>query len=278
MSGIPLNSSIAKVLCRRALALALFFALAGCVQMTPGYMRAGAYDQARMLYESGDLEGARSKALEVESGSPDFKAARSLVGEINAVSAQLSKRHMAIADDYERAGIYAKAVSEYETALRYNPANTFLKSRIAMLRDAMAEGRRLDADKSEPRARRTDKEDPEVEANNHYIQGKLYLESYAYARAIEEFSTVLKYVPAYMNTKELLARSIKERDQAIDRHLKKGIGFFQKEEMEKAIREWDMVLDLDPVNKDALDYRYRAEMILERLRKIREKAAVERPL
>lgn len=269
---------IAKALCRRALPLALLFALYGCVQLTPRYIQAGPYDRARMLYESGELEEARRKALEVEAGSPDFKAARNLVGEINAVSAQLSKRHMAIADDYEKAGIYSKAVSEYEIALRYNPANTFLKSRIAMIRNAARDGGRMDAEKPEPKARKADKEDLEVEANNHYIQGKLYLESYAYARAIEEFSTVLKYVPAYMNTKELLARSIKERDQAVDRHLKKGIGFFQKEEMEKAIREWDMVLELDPVNKDALDYRYRAEMILERLRKIREKAAVERPL
>ncbi len=258
--------------------------MAGCVQMTPRYMRASAYEQARILYERGLLSEARSRALDVPSRSPDFKAARNLVGEINAVSVQISRRHMAIADDYEKAGIYSKAIEEYETALRLNPANTFIKSRIAMLRDSMKEGRRIDVEKPEPKAKKADKdkdrdkEDPEVEANNHYIQGKLYLESNSYARAIEEFSSVLKYVPTYMNTKELLARSIKERDTAVDKHLKKGIGFFQKEEMEKAIREWDMVLELDPVNKDALDYRYRAEMILERLKKIREKAVVERPL
>lgn len=260
--------------------------MAGCVQLTPRYMRASAYEQARILYEKGLLNEARSKALDVPSRSPDFKSARNLVGEINAVSVQISRRHMALADDYEKAGIYSKAIEEYETALRLNPANTFIKSRIAMLRDSMKEGRKAEVEKPEPRAKKADKdkekdrekEDPEVEANNHYIQGKLYLEANSYARAIEEFSSVLKYVPAYMNTKELLAKSIKERDMAVERHLKKGIGFFQKEEMEKAIREWDLVLELDPVNKDALDYRYRAEMILERLKKIREKAVVERPL
>lgn len=278
MSGMPLNSLRAKVLCRRLLPLALLFVLAGCVQLTPRYMGAGGYDQAQMLYESGQLNEARRKALEVPARSPDFKAARRLVGEIDAVSVQLSRRHIALADDYEKAGIYAGAIDEYETALKFNPANTFVKSRIAMVRDAIREGRRLDTDRSDFKVKKADKEDPEVEANNHYIQGKLYLESNAYARAIEEFSSVLKYVPAYMNTKELLARSVRERDLAVDRHLKMGIGYFQKEEMEKAIREWELVLELDPANKDALDYRYRAEMILERLRKIREKSVVERPL
>jgi len=265
---------------RSALALALLFFVSGCVQLTPRYLQAGNYDKAVMLYESGQLEQARVKANAEPARSPDFKAARRLVGEINAVMVQLSRRHMALAGDYEKAAIYSKAIEEYEMAFELNPANTIVKSRIAMIRNAVREGRKLDGEKTEPVAKKTEKEDPEVEANNHYIRGKLYLESNSYAVAIQEFSAVLKYVPAYMNTKDLLALAIKERDKAVDRHLKKGIGFFQKEEMEKAIREWDAVLELDPVNKDALDYRYRAEMILERLQKIRGKgkAAAESPL
>ncbi|MBI5586907.1 MAG: hypothetical protein HY889_00900 [Deltaproteobacteria bacterium] len=252
--------------------------MAGCVQATPRYLQASAYDRAVMLYESGQLSQARQKALDVPSRDPDFKAARKLVGEINSVSVQLSRRHMDMADDYERAGIYGKAIDEYMVAFAFNPANTLIKSRIEMLREAIKGGRRFEAEKPEAKAKKQEKEDPEIEANNHYVQGKIYLESNSYAKAIEEFNSVLKYMPAYMNTKELLTRSIKERDRAVDTHLKKGIGLFQREEMERAIREWELVLELDPVNKDALDYRSRAEMILEQLRKIKEKAVSERPL
>ena len=38
-----------------------------------------------------------------------------------------------------------------------------------------------------------------------------------------------------------------------------------------AIKEWEAVLELDPSNKVAADYKDRAEVIMERLKRIREK-------
>jgi len=74
-----------------------------------------------------------------------------------------------------------------------------------------------------------------------------------------------------MNTTDLLARAKKERDKAVDIRFRKGIAYFQSEEMEMAIKEWEAVLELDPSNKVAADYKYRAEVIMERLKRIREK-------
>lgn len=278
------NSSRKKALYSSLELLALAAALCvlgGCVQATPRYMKASDYDRAVILYENGELVSARQKALEVPQGSPDYKASRKLAGEISAASAQFSRRHIELAEEYERAGIYGKAIDEYRLAIASTPSSSVAKNRIRLLQDALRDGRRVDIEPSaearvKKQEREKEKENPDTEADNHYMKGKILLEVNSYAKAIEEFQAVLKYDPSYMDAKELLAKSIKERDQAVEAHLKKGMGYFQKENMEKAIKEWDIVLELDPVNKDALDYRYRAEVILDRLKKIKEKNSAER--
>lgn len=251
--------------------LALF--MAGCVQMSNRYVSGTEYDRAVILYENGRLAEAREKAKAIPREDPSYKAARKLLADINTVAMQLSRRHTELGEDYERAGIYSKAVAEYNKALVNNPANILARNRLEVLTEAMKNGENPDSSK------KNSKGDPEDMANIHYLKGKIYLDSKAYSKAIEEFGAALKAVPAYMNAKDLLAKAKKEREKAIDSRLKKGIAYFQSEEMELAVKEWDAVLELDPSNRVAADYKYRAEVIMERLRKIREKQALqEQPL
>lgn len=248
--------------------------LAGCVQMSPAFWAGSDLERANAYYENGMLIDALARAKAVPRGEKDYRAARKLIEDINAVSLQLSRRHMELGEELERAGIYGRALVEYKESLRYNPSNILARRRAETIEDALRTGDRLSlqADKGRT-AKKVSKEDPEERANTHYLKGKIYLDSKAYAKAIEEFSAALKVLPAYMNTAELLARAKKERARAIDDHLRKGIAYFQNEEMEMAIREWEAVLELDPSNKVAADYKDRAEVIMERLRRIREKQA-----
>lgn len=265
---------------RLALIVSLLM-LAGCVQMSSRFVNGSEYDRAVVLYENGRIIEARERVKAIPKESPDYKAARKFLSEINAFTLQLSRRHMELAEDYEKAGIYGKAVVEYSEAIRFNPSNLLARNKVEVLSDAIRSGEKQSLVKKplKKNGSSPSKEDPEDLANLHYLKGKIYLESKAYARAIEEFTTVLKFVPAYMNVKDLLALAKKERDKAVDTHLKRGIAHFQTEEMELAIKEWDTVLELDPSNRVAADYKYRAEVIMERLRNIREKQATpERPL
>ncbi len=245
----------------------MLLGLSGCVKLSGGYIKGSAYQRAVMLFESGELVEAKVMAESVPAESPEYRSARKLIREIAAVTIQVARRHMELGDEYEKAGIYKKAMEEYNRSLELSP-NPLVALKLEDLFDIMKNGTRPEQERP---AKLKKEEDAEYAASLHYMKGKLYMDSKAYGKAIEEFNSVFKRVPTYLDAKELLAKAKKERDRAVDFHLKKGIGFFQEEEMEKAIREWEAVLELDPSNKTAADYKYRAEVILERLRSIRQK-------
>lgn len=267
----------------RIFLIAVAVLASGCMHMSSRYMKGSEYDRALMMYESGRLVDAREKARSIPKDDPNYRAARKLLEDISSISMQLSRRHLEMAEDYERAGIPSRAIAEYGEALRFNPSSILARQRIDVLSDAMRSGEAPEPPEKKTQAppppKKSWKDDPEDLANLHYLKGKVYLESRAYARAIEEFTLAVRIVPSYMNAKELLERSKTERDKAVDKHLKKGIAHFQSEEMELAIKEWDMVLELDPSNRVAADYKNRAEVIMERLQRIRENQATsDRPL
>lgn len=236
--------------------------------MNPAYWSGTELDRATAYYENGRLFDALSKARSIPRNDKDYKAARKLIEDINSISMQLSRRYMEIGEDFERAGIYPGALREYRKSLKYNSSNILARKKIETIVEAMRPGDKSDRNRA---AKKAAKEEPEDLANTHYLKGKIYLDSRVYAKAIEEFTAALKILPAYMNTEELLIRAKKERDKAVDIHFRKGIAYFQSEEMEMAIKEWEAVLELDPSNKVAADYKDRAEVIMERLKRIREK-------
>ena len=253
------------------LSAAVFFAmLAGCSLMQLGYMGASELERAMSYYENGRLSEAREKAKSISREDPDYRAARKLIEDINSISMQLARRHMDMGEDLEKAGIYSRALFEYRESLRYNPSNILALKKVETIGEALRSGEKP-AQMQKKQSRKNAREEPEDIANTHYLKGKIYLDSKAYAKAIEEFSAALKVLPAYMDTTELLSRARKERDKAVDIRFRKGIAYFQNEEMEMAIKEWEAVLELDPSNKVAADYKYRAEVIMERLKRIREK-------
>ena len=257
---------------RYVLLIGLLLVAAGCVQISPRYMKGTEYERALFLYENGRLEEALKKADSIPRESADYKYAKRLITDISSAYMTISRRHADLADDLEKAGIYGAAIEEYRIVLRYNPSNALAKGKIASLTEALDENRGADNKRVvRERKRKDERDEPEYQANLHYMKGKMYYETKEWGRAVEELSDVLKLVPVYMNTEELLVKAKKERDRAVERLIKSGISYFQSEEMEFAIREWDSALDLDPGNKTAADYRSRAEAIMERLKNIREK-------
>lgn len=272
---------------RAALIISLLLLQAGCAQTSIKYLVASDYDRAVILFDNGMLSEARQKAQAIPKDDPSYAASAKLLSDINDLSLQVSRRHLALAEDYEKAGAYKAAVSEYNTVLSYNPSIQYARERAAILTEAIKEGRRLDLDQSRAaslvqkkknrRDERDDKEYAEASAGAHYSKGMAYLDTKAYAKAMEELTLALKYSPNYRDARQLFNNAVKERDMAAQEHIKKGITFFQAEELDLAIREWDYALEIDPDNEVAADYRRRAEVILERLKNIRERQGVRRP-
>ena len=96
-----------------------------------------------------------------------------------------------------------------------------------------------------------------------------------YGAAVEGLNMVLGLVPSHMDAKELVhLSSMAARDMekaVVESHQNKGIDYFLFDDMEAAIRVWDVVLKLDPGNKAAMEYKKRAEAVVKRLNEIKEK-------
>lgn len=249
---------------RSVLIAALLIIAGGCTQIAPHYLTASAYEKSLILYNEGRLTEAREKILKIGKEEADYQAAQELLLKIDQLAARLAKKHRELGEEYEKANLYSAAANEYRIALQFEPAN-----QSAIKRLEAVEAKRIYIRKKE-----TKPESPETTetlAKEHYKKGVVLLKSKQFIKAIEEFDIVIKLVVSYKDTDKLIAAAKKERDGAIDTHLKKGMDYFQKEELESAIKEWDMALEIDPLNKTATDYKARAEAILEKMKDIAER-------
>ena len=262
------------------------------VQTTPRYIRASYYKKALILYEQGFLAEARQQALKVGEEESYYQEARNLLKRIDRLSFWLANEHIEMGKLYEKEGVYGAAIDEFTAALRLNPENRKVQKRLDALKagdlsyieeeraaflkvQREKEERVREAERRRERAKREAAQEkakatPEALAFEHYRRGMAHLDVDKLAMAIEEFEAVTRVLPSYRDAGALLDEARKRRDREVDIYLKKGISYFQEEEMEKAIEAWDMVLELDPGNETALDYKARAERVMSRLREIRE--------
>jgi tetratricopeptide (TPR) repeat protein len=245
--------------------LLIFFFLSGCVILTPRYIAGSRFERARILYEEGRIVEAVALIGAIDKASPDYRKAQRLKAEMKAVSRKVAARHAALGREYEEAGIIPAAISQYRTSLKLDPLRTTVGRRLALLEAAR---RRTGLLSGYWRALPSDTLET-VEAG--YVKGKEHLEAGDFKEAIVEFKAVLRVLPSDTDTRGLLASAEKGLSELVDRHFKKGISYFEKEEMILAIKEWDIVLELDSGNVKADEYRLRAELILERLEKIKRR-------
>jgi len=262
----------------RIVTAGLLLLCAGCVQFSPQFLLGSSFDRALLLWEQGLIIEAREAALMVGPDEPVYKEARVLLVKIKSLSLEVAREHKELGEDYEKAGIESRAIKEYRRSLLFNPSNTVVARKLKWLEEggtAVEVGaQKLSKPKKKSKKKTKKKRGavaPEVNANTHYMRGKVYLESTAYPEAIEEFNAAREFVPDFLDTAALLERAEKRLELQIDRHFKKGISYFQKEEMELAVEEWDSVLRLKPSHKDALEYKGRAELIMERIKSIKER-------
>lgn len=103
------------------------------------------------------------------------------------------------------------------------------------------------------------------------------LEGEELERVMARLDSVIVRVPGHAGTADLLELAARERLSAVDSHLKLGISHFLDEDMESAIEVWDAVLELDPDNRLARDYRKRAEKVLKTFEEVKSGGGASAP-
>jgi tetratricopeptide (TPR) repeat protein len=83
--------------------------------------------------------------------------------------------------------------------------------------------------------------------------------------ALETFKQASQLYPGHAEIAWNLEKTQDELKKLITAHLNEGIKLFNREALEDAILEWEKVLELDPTNPKATEYRQRAEKMLDAL-------------
>lgn len=145
-------------------------------------------------------------------------------------------------------GEWAKAIAQWKNALKLDPSNTELSEFVEIAEKKKDEKETFE--KAEVLYR---------DGLAHYNEGKL-------DEAIKELEEAIKFNPKHTKARDCLARSRekvatmkkeqeeKKRREAMDKHYFRGIDYYAEGEFEKAVKEWDEVLRIDPEHKGAQEY------------------------
>ncbi len=101
----------------------------------------------------------------------------------------------------------------------------------------------------------------------HYRQGEVLFNHAEYLGARTHFKKALSFDEDWTACKEYVKRS---EDAYKEVHYLKGIQHFEKEKLREAIKEWQVVNDMDPNYKQVQNYLLRAQKLLEKVEELKE--------
>jgi len=215
------------------------------------------YERGIKHYKQGELLKASKEfnaLLEIE---PEHKEAKKYLGSIaNRFEDTVNKGEFkAVSELYYAQGAifyingeWAKAIAQWENALKLDPSNTELSEFVEIAKEKKGKKERLE--KAEVLYR---------DGLTHYNEGKIN-------EAIKELQEAVKLNPQHMKAQDYLARAKekvaavskeeeeKSRREIMDKHYFQGIDYYAEGKFKKAIEEWDEVLRIDPEHKGAKEY------------------------
>jgi tetratricopeptide (TPR) repeat protein len=207
---------------------------------------------------------------------------------------QTIEKHYIQGIDYYAEGEFKNALKEWEEVLRIDPQHEGAKEYIKKANDkiASANSRR---GKSEPAVRGSGEEKIEV----YYKQGINYYLAGEFKEAIKQWEEVLRMEPSHKGAREYMAKAKerlkiseegieyppyeegveeyvkelekngttdKEREELIAMHYQDGLVAYAQGDLSQAMKEWQIVLKLDPEHKKARRAVIKLQAELERRR------------
>jgi len=129
--------------------------------------------------------------------------------------------------------------------------------RVKGLGKPKTESKKTEPKKTEPK---------KLDVQSTIKQGIAHRKAGKFKKAIASFKQALEIEPKNAEAAQYLQETQNELDELVMSYLNKGIKFFEQEALEDAIREWDKVLELDPSNQKAAEYKKRAQKRLDALK------------
>ena len=145
-------------------------------------------------------------------------------------------------------GEWAKAISQWENALKIDPSNKEISEFIKIAR------------------KRRQEEEAFEKAEVLYRDGLAQYNKGKINEAIKQLEEVIKFNPQHRRAQELLAKvrekvaEIKKEERArrlretVDKRYFRGIDYYAEGQFNKAIKEWRGVLKIDPTHRGAKEY------------------------
>jgi tetratricopeptide (TPR) repeat protein len=200
---------------------------------------------ANRAFDRGDYALAGESCKQILDLAPKHEEANNLLLRINQINNRRVDDHIRRGLSYLEAQDWKNAVEEFDRALSIDPQNR------------MADQKRQEA------LSQSNIQQLFEQAQVQYNRNQLL-------KAIELYRTILERDPSNATAQARLNECQRQLDVQVDRFFKRGLNLFIADDYEGAIKELDRALSINPMHKQSLEYKQKAQQSLEALKRLRE--------
>jgi|GEM_PF-1067139 len=203
-------------------------------------------------YRAGRLADALAEWDKALIWRPDDLEIQKKVEEVSremeiTVTRKLMEKHIGQAYSFYEEGKLTDSLDEWREVLKLDPTSIRAKEYIERI-----EGKLSKIEKEKYLERVKEKEKTEIA--ELLGKGDRLYEQEKYVEAIKEWQKILKINSKHTLAKENIDRTREKIVRLIEVHLSRGKEFYDKKDNANAIKEFKVVLNFDPENKEAKEY------------------------
>jgi len=264
------------------------------------------YRDVLAQYDEGKINEAIKQLETVIKLNPEHKKAREYLTRVREKLAAIKKEEVARRDresidkhyfqgiDYYAEGKFQKAIKEWEEVLKIEPTHAGAKEYLEKARDKIVQ-----AGSQKRKTKSTTRKAEEEKAEVYYKQGINYYVAGKFKEAIGQWEEVLKMEPSHKGAIEYIAKAKerlkisgeeigyspyeeeieqyikeleqtgtidKEKEELVTTHYQDGLVAYSQGDLSQAMKEWQIVLKIDPEHKKARRALIKLQAELERRR------------
>jgi tetratricopeptide (TPR) repeat protein len=200
---------------------------------------------AKRAFDRGDYNQASDLGRQILDLAPRHEEATNLLQRINGINSRRADEYIRQGLVYFEAKDWNNAVDEFDKVLSIDPKNR------------VAEQKRQEA-LSQSNIQQLF-EQAQTQSNRNQL-----------LKAIEFYKTILERDPRNAAARAKLDECQRQLDLQVNRYFNRGLNLFIADDYEGAIKELDRALSINPMHKQSLEYKQKAQQSLEALRRLRE--------